>query len=52
MLRQAAGKSNLHLSNTSLFDLRTGQAVISPNSEEDIIKFLGFPVLTLKARDI
>lgn len=52
MLRQAAGKSNLHLSNTSLVDLRTGQSVISPKSEEDIISFLGFPILTLKARDI
>lgn len=52
MLRLSAGKNNLHLSNTSLFDLRTNQSVISPEHEDDIIKFLGFPILSLKDRDI
>jgi DNA polymerase lambda len=52
LLRASAGRQNLHLSNTSLIDLRTGRQVLHPQSEEDIIKFLGFPVLSLQERDI
>ena len=52
LLRAAAGKSNLHLSNTNLTDLRSGRPVLEAKSEEDIIAFLGFPILSLQERDI
>lgn len=52
LLRAAAGKSSLHLSNTNLTDLRSGRSVLEAKSEEDIIAFLGFPILSLQERDI
>ena len=52
MLRLAANKNGLHLSNTGLTDAANGTELLIPTCEEDIISYLGFPILSLKERDI
>jgi DNA polymerase/3'-5' exonuclease PolX len=52
LLRSAAAKKGLHLSNTSLTYQNTNKLALSPNNENDIIHFLNFPILALEERDI
>lgn len=52
LLRSAAAKKGLHLSNTSLTYQSNNKLALSPNNENDIIHFLNFPILTLEERDI
>lgn len=52
MLRTSASKKGFHLSNTGMHESTSGKNLILPNCEEDIIKFLGFPIISLPERDI
>lgn len=52
LLRLEADKKGYHLSNTGLYNRSTGQKLINASCENDIIRFLGFPVLSLKERDV
>ena len=48
MLRLAANKKGLHLSNTGLTDAANGTELLIPTCEEDIISYLGFPIILQK----
>ena len=52
MLRMAAMKKGLHLSNTDMHEVANGKAPVAPKCEEDIIEFLGFPRISLQERDV
>jgi DNA polymerase/3'-5' exonuclease PolX len=52
MLRLNAGKKGLHLSNTGMTEVGNRVNVVEPKCEEDIIAFLGLPLLSLAERDV
>ncbi|CAG9314570.1 unnamed protein product [Blepharisma stoltei] len=52
LLRLEAEKKGYHLSNTGLYNRSTGQKLINATTEDDIIRFLGFPILSLQERDV
>ncbi|CAG9313653.1 unnamed protein product [Blepharisma stoltei] len=52
LLRSEAKKRGLRLSNTGLWRLSNGKTVVKAKTEDDIIRYLGFEVVSLKERDI